>query len=66
MGRCILSTPSLLAADLMTGHPDLDSEDIRACLHFASERVSPLALIPAPQPPAAVLHKLQAQPALVT
>ena len=39
-GRCILSTSSLLAADLMTEHPDLESEDIRACLRFASERLN--------------------------
>ena len=43
MGRFILPTTSLLpAADLTTEqilaeHPDLESEDIRACLRFASE-----------------------------
>ena len=36
----------LLAADLTTEqilaeHPDLESEDIRACLRFASERLNP-------------------------
>ena len=35
----------LLAADLtteqiLTEHPDLESEDIRACLRFASERLN--------------------------
>ena len=39
----------LLAADLTTEqilaeHPDLESEDIRACLRFASERLNHLVL----------------------
>ena len=65
MGRCILPTSLLLSADLMAGHPDLESEDIRTCLRFTSERLPLMALIPAPQPPAAALHRLQAQLALV-
>ena len=48
----------------MAEHPDLESEDIRAYLRFANERSSPLTLNPAPQTPAASLHRFQAQPAL--
>ena len=66
MGRFTLSTStsSLLSADLMAEYPNLESEDIHACLRFASERLSLLALIPAPRTPAVVLHRIQAQPAL--
>ena len=52
-------------AQILADHPDLESEDIRACLRFASERFSLSALNRVPQTPAVVLHRIQAQPALV-
>ena len=51
-------------SQILAQHSDLKSENLRVCPRFVSERLSLMSLIPAPQPPAAALHKLQAQPAL--
>jgi uncharacterized protein (DUF433 family) len=37
------------AAEILASHPELETEDVRACLAFAAERLKPLDRTPAPE-----------------